>query len=67
MTIATVYICDRCNKSEPSPWAGEPRGWVRLEAEAKWDGNNYHIFKGEKHWSFCSIKCFLEFMQCGGG
>ena len=62
MGIATVYMCDECGKSEASTWSGEPKGWVRLEAHAKWDGINYHIYKGECQKSFCSIKCFVKFM-----
>ena len=63
MGKATVYICDTCEKSKASMWSGEPKGWVRLEAEAKWDGTNYHIFSGEWKKSFCSLKCFIKFME----
>lgn len=63
MGEAVIYMCDQCGKSKASHWNGEPRGWVRLEAEAKWDGTNYHIFKGEWKKSFCSLKCFIKFMN----
>ena len=63
MGEAKVFMCDECGKSKTSDWSGEPRGWVRLEAEAKWDGTNYHILKGEWRKSFCSLKCFIKFMN----
>ncbi len=66
MGEAVVYICDTCEKSKASTWGGEPKGWVRLdEAEAKWDGTNYHIFGGKGRKSFCSLKCFIKFMESG--
>jgi hypothetical protein len=63
MSIATVYMCDECGISKASDWLGEPKGWVRLEAQAKWDGHNYHIHEGKWEKSFCSLKCFIKFMQ----
>ena len=63
MSEAIVFICDQCGKDKASSWAGEPKGWVRLEAEAKWDGTNYHIFGGKWRKSFCCIKCFVKFMD----
>ncbi len=63
MSEATVFMCDECDKSKASTWSGEPKGWVRLEAEARWDGTNYHIFKGERKKSFCSLRCFIKFMN----
>lgn len=63
MGVATVYMCDECGKSEASDWSGEPKGWVRLEANAHWDGTNYHIYEGKVERSFCSIKCFIKFMK----
>jgi len=68
MGVATVYMCDECGKSQASTWSGEPKGWVRLEAKAYWDETNYHIFPGGidgKRWSFCSLKCFIAFMDSG--
>lgn len=66
MGEAVVYMCDQCGKSKASTWLGEPRGWVRLEAEAKWDGTNYHIYEGKWKKSFCSVKCFVKFMDHSG-
>lgn len=63
MGVATVFMCDECGKSEASKWSGEPKGWVRMEADAYWDGTNYHVLKSEKSWSFCSIKCFVAHMR----
>ena len=63
MSEARVFICDQCGKAKASNWAGEPQGWVRLEAKAYWDGTNYHILEGEWRKSFCSLKCFIKFME----
>ena len=65
MSEAVVFMCDECGKSKASGWSGEPSGWVRLEADALWDGTNYHIFNGKRKQSFCSIKCFVKFMDRG--
>ena len=63
MGEATAFICDQCEGSKISTWSGEPKGWVRLEARAVWDGTNYHISAGEIKKSFCSIKCFIRYME----
>jgi hypothetical protein len=63
MGEAVVYRCDWCGKDKASHWSGEPQGWVRLEASARWDGTNYHIYDGQWDKSFCSLKCFIKFMD----
>lgn len=67
MGEATVYMCETCERSKASNWSGPPKGWVRLDAEAFWDGTNYHILGGSKKRTFCSIKCFVEHMTGGRG
>lgn len=63
MGEATAFVCDQCGKGKISTWAGPPKGWVRLEASAVWDGTNYHISGGKSERTFCSIKCFVEYMR----
>jgi len=61
----TVFICDEesCGKEKASRWSGPPQGWVRLDANAFWDGTNYHILEGERKWHFCSIACFIKHLK----
>lgn len=67
MGEVVVFMCETCKRTKASEWSGPPRGWVRLDAEASWDGTNYHIIDGgnKKKRTFCSIKCFVKFMELG--
>ena len=64
MGLAKMFYCDQCKKRGSSEWEGEPNGWVRLEVNAVWDGNNYHFCEGKAiPRSFCSIKCLVGWME----
>lgn len=67
MGEVTMYSCDECGKTSPSDWAGPPHGWVSLCAQAKWDGHNYHIQGDAIQRTFCSLRCFRNYLEKGGG
>lgn len=62
--IVKMFKCEQCGKVEGSEWEGPPKGWVRLEGEAKWDATNYHIYPGDKKpHEFCTLKCFVKYTE----